>query len=51
MDLYIVPENIKQVSSAFADHDPCIAAQCSRNPRKFYMRVVLGIINDIMHSF
>ena len=37
------------VVSAFADHDPLLlSAFC--NLRKFYMGVVLGIIND-MHFF
>ena len=46
-----MPESIKQlVISAFADHDPLLlSAFC--NLRKFYMGVVLDIINDIMHSF
>ena len=42
-----MPENIKQlVFSAFADHDPLLLSALA----KFYMGVVLGIIND-MHSF
>ena len=44
VDLYILPKNIKQVFSAFAD-------QHSRNLRKFYMGVVYRHNNDIMYSF
>ena len=41
VDLYILPKNIKQVFSVFADHDPLLLSTC--NLRKFYMGVVLGI--------
>ena len=50
-----MPESIKQlVVSAFADHDPLLLsalAILSQIYLKFYMGVVLGIINDILHSF
>ena len=39
MDLYILPKNIKQVFSAFADHYPLLLSTLS----KFYMGAVLGI--------
>ena len=42
MDLYILPKNIKQVFSAFADHDPLLLSTLATF-RKFYMGVVLGI--------
>ena len=50
MDLYnILPKNIKQVFSAFADHDPLLLSALTQSYKILYGGRIWHN-NDIMHS-
>ena len=50
MDLYILPKNIKQVFSAFADHDPLLLTTLAIL-ENFIWEWYQAYNNDIMYSF